>query len=86
MPFGGGSCRVETGPLSCIAGQLTGSCMIRSFAKGNFRTDMCSEMPFVGGSCHFETGRMAYVVNWLTSFCMVLVFTESFFRTDFLIV
>ena len=63
MPFGGGSCRVETGPLNCIAGQLTGSCMIQSFTEGNFRTDynVCSEIPFVGDSCHVATGQMACV-------------------------
>ena len=81
IPFGGGSCRVETGRLVSIEGSLTGFCMMRSFAEGNFRTDynICSEMPFAGGSCRVEASRSACVVSRLTGFCMIWVFTESFF-------
>ena len=88
MPFGGGSCRIETSRLVYIAVQLTGFCMMLSFAKGNFQTDhnACSEI-FLGGGCfHVEISRLACVVNRLTSFLIVWVFPESFFQTDFSIV
>ena len=36
MPFDGSSCLVETGQLVCIAGCLTGLCMIQYFAEDEF--------------------------------------------------
>ena len=88
MPFGGSSCRIETSRLVYIAVQLTGFCMMLSFAKGNFRTDrnIYSETFLGGGSFHVETSRLDCVVNWLTSFLTVWIFTESFFSTVFSIV
>ena len=85
MPFGGGSCLIETSRLIYIAVLLMGFCMMLSFAKGIFRTDhnFYSETFLGGGPFHIETSRLDCVVNRLTSFLMVWVFTESFFRTDF---
>ena len=81
VPFGGGSCHVEMGRLVCVAGQLTGFCVMRSFAEENFRTNdnVCTEMTFGVGSCCVVTSRLVCVIGQFTGFSMIWVFTESFF-------
>ena len=85
MLFGGGSCRVETGQLVCIAGQLTGFCMVRSFAKGNFRTDCLFGNVFWWRllSCEGQTiGLCCSSVDW----CLYdKGFYRVFSQADFLI-